>query len=179
MLSSSTLSSNAWPPFSKMLTPERTSGITSVLASRVCSSYLRAWKFFLAPSTSPPVDGTSKATSNADMYCVIAGSTSVRAAASRRPAELVIASLTRRAPNAVASNSGTSTIAKTFQRTGQLLSDQAGGRLACAAGAAGTSENSGGAAPTGGVGRVNMVTRLRPREQPRHWYLMLEKTRGS
>ena len=63
------------------------------------------------------------------MYLVIAGSTSARAAATRRPLALAIAPWMRSTPNTVANTSGTSTIAKTFQRTGQLLGDQAGGRL--------------------------------------------------
>ena len=63
------------------------------------------------------------------MYLVIGGSKSARAAASRRPLEFAIAPLTRSAPKIDASISGTSTIARTFHRTGQLLGDQAGGRF--------------------------------------------------
>ena len=64
------------------------------------------------------------------MYFVIAGITSARAAASRRPLALAIAPSTRNPPKIVANTSGTSTIARTFERTGQLLSAQAGGRFA-------------------------------------------------
>ncbi|ORV83333.1 hypothetical protein AWC11_22220 [Mycobacterium interjectum] len=56
----------------------------------------------------------SSATSSADMYLVIAGSTSARAAASLRPPALAIASLMRSPPKAVAKISGTSTIARTL-----------------------------------------------------------------
>ena len=92
------------------------------------------------------------------MYFVIAGITSARAAASRKPLALAIAPSTRNPPKIVASTSGTSTIAKTFDPTGQLLSAQAGGRFFGFFGAAGTFGLPGGAAATGGAGRVNMVT---------------------
>src|SRR5262249_60690506 len=92
--------------------------------------------FGLAPPTSRPGAFAGRARSNADMYLVIAGSRSARAAASRSPLELVIAVLTRSAPNTVAKISGTNTIARTLYRTGQLLSDHAGGRLRCCAGGA-------------------------------------------
>lgn len=99
----------------------------------------------------------NKATSKADMYLVSAGSKSARAAANRRPLELDIAVFTRSPPKTAARISGTSTIASTFHRTGQLLSDQAGGRLAGAPPAADTSANSVGAASAGVAGRLNMV----------------------
>ena len=107
-------------------------------ASRVCSSYFRP-RSFLAPSTSRPVELASNATSSADMYFVIAGTTSARAAASRRSLALAIAFSTRSPPKIVANTSGTSTIARTFDPTGQLLGAQARGRFAglVGAGAAG------------------------------------------
>ena len=72
----------------------------------------------------------------------------------------------RNPPKTVAKTSGTSTIAKTLERTGQLLSDQVRGRLAADAPAAGTSVDSGGAASTALAGRANMVTCSRPRDRP-------------
>jgi hypothetical protein len=114
------------------------------------------------------VELASNATSSADMYFVIAGITSARAAASRKPLALAIALSTRSPPKIVASTSGTSTIAKTFDPTGQLLSAQAGGRFFFfgAATAAGAFGPPGGTAATGGAGRVNMVTGRRPGERP-------------
>jgi hypothetical protein len=99
---------------------------------------------------------------------VIVGNTSARAAASRRPAELAITPWTLKAPKADANISGTSTIAKTFHPTGQLLSDQAGGRFAGSAPLAGSPVNAGGTASTWLVGRVNIVTVPRPRGRPPH-----------
>ncbi|OBH90553.1 hypothetical protein A5680_18715 [Mycobacterium sp. E2989] len=162
---SDALFTSIWPPSSRLFTPDRTSGVTSVSRSRVSSSYLRASKFFLAPSTSRPVLPASRATSSADMYLVTTGTRSARAAASRRPPEFAIAPWIRSAPNAVASTSGTSTIARTFHRTGQLLSDQAGGRLA-GAGSAWTCGDSDRTASAAWAGRANMVTSPRPRDRP-------------
>ncbi|GAB4709728.1 hypothetical protein MOKP122_39050 [Mycobacterium avium subsp. hominissuis] len=110
------------------------------------------------------------------MYLVIAGTTSARAAASRRPAALAIAPWMRSTPNTVASISGTRTMASTFHRTGQLLSDHAGGRLA------GTAPPPSGAGPgasaaAGSAGRLNMVTSSRPRDRPLR--SALKQTRGS
>jgi hypothetical protein len=113
------------------------------------------------------------------MYLVTAGNTSVRAAASRRPLELAIVPWTRSAPNTVVNANGTSTIARTFQRTGQLLGDQAGGRFAGSSPVAEAEGNSGGTASTGWAGRVNMVTWLRPRDRPLRFRWALTQTRDS
>ena len=100
------------------------------------------------------------------MYFVITGTTSARVAASRRPAELAIAPWMRSTPKTVANTSGTSTIASTFQPTGQLLSDQAGGRLAGAGVGGAIGCGPGASASAGAAGRVNMVTSSRPRDRP-------------
>src|SRR6202035_3006309 len=138
---------------------------------------------------SRPVELASNATSSADMYFVIAGITSARAAASRRLLALAIPPSTRNPPKIVASTSGTSTIARTFDPTGQLLSAHARGRFAGLLGAPGawaaaeTFGASGAVAAPGGVGRANMVTGLPllawPREWPQRRVLALGKTRDS
>ncbi|BBX39986.1 hypothetical protein MSIM_14370 [Mycobacterium simiae] len=103
---------------------------------------------------------------------------SARAAANRKPLELAIASLTRSPPNSPAKISGTSTMARTFHRTGQLLGDQAGGRFAVAPELPGAAAISVGAASTGPAGRLNMVMRrLRGRRLRRH--CAPDQTRGS
>src|SRR5271154_5347391 len=63
------------------------------------------------------------------MYLVMAGTTSARSAANRRPCASVSAPAIRNPPKTIASTKGTATIATTFQRTGQLRSDQGGGRV--------------------------------------------------
>lgn len=99
------------------------------------------------------------------MYLVITGTTSARVAASFRRAALSIAVWMRSTPKTVTKISGTSTIASTFQPTGQLLSDQAGGRLA-AASAPGTGAGGAASASAAPAGRANMVTSSRPHDRP-------------
>ncbi|BBZ37705.1 hypothetical protein MCNS_07680 [Mycobacterium conspicuum] len=89
---------------------------------------------------------------------MIAGITSARVAASRRPLALAIAFSTRSPPKIVASTSGTTTIARTFDPTGQLLSAQGRGRFAGLSGGA--------AAAAGAAGPANIVTGPPPRERP-------------
>jgi hypothetical protein len=79
---------------------------------------------------------------------------------------LAIASSTRKAPNVVASTSGSKAIAKTFHRTGQLRSDHARGRLGGGGAAGGAGAKSGGTAATAVAGRANIVTCARPRRGP-------------
>ncbi len=77
-----------------------------------------------------------------------------------------MAPLMRSTPKTVANISGTSTIASTFQPTGQLLSDQDGGRLAGPASTLPTGAGSATSASAGLAGRVNMVTSSRPDDRP-------------
>lgn len=103
------------------------------------------------------------------MYLVITGTTSARVAASFRRAALSIAVWMRSTPKTVTKISGTSTIASTFQPTGQLLSDQAGGRLAAPAVwlvAPGTGAGGAASASAAPAGRANMVTSSRPHDRP-------------
>ncbi len=176
MVLASVWSSSACPPFSTELTPERTSLSTLVFANLVCSSFLRAAKFFLGPSTSRPVELASNATSSADMYLVMAGMTSARASASRRPLELAIPPWIRNPPNTIASSSGTTAMATTFHPTGQLPNDQAGGRLG-GADSAPLATGAPGAASTGVVGRANIVMGLRPCYRPQPRCVLLAQTR--
>ena len=96
------------------------------------------------------------------MYFVIVGIMSARAPARCQSRASATAPPTRRAPNNVAKTSGSSPIANTFRRTGQLRGDQSRGR---AAGRSRTVSGSAGTASArwarrvnaGRAGRLNML----------------------